>query len=63
MGPYSYYLNDIIGTGFTSTVYRGIKDDDKNQIVAMKVIQLADMTSHRRELLDSEVRILKMVYH
>jgi hypothetical protein len=63
VGPYSYYLNDIIGTGFTSTVYRGIKDDDKNQIVAMKVIQLADMTSHRRELLDSEVRILKMVYH
>jgi serine/threonine protein kinase len=29
----------------------------------MKVVQLTGMTHHRRELLENEVRILKMVNH
>ena len=53
VGPYSYKLNDIIGSGFTSTVYKGIKDNDKSQIVAIKVVNLNNMKPHRKNLLDN----------
>ena len=53
VGPYSYKLNDIIGSGFTSTVYKGIKDNDKNQMYAIKVVNLNNMKPHRKVLLDN----------
>jgi hypothetical protein len=51
IGPYSYKLNDILGYGFSSIVYRGCKDDDKRQVVALKVVKTAGMAKHRRNLL------------
>ena len=51
IGPYSYKLCDVIGSGFSSVVYKGCKDNDKSQVVAIKVVQLKDMPSHRRQLL------------
>ncbi len=36
---YSYGLNDRIGVGFSSTVYRGANESTKDQ-VAIKVIDL-----------------------
>jgi len=53
VGPYSYHLNDVIGSGFSSVVYRGLKDNDKRQVVALKVVQLHNMSSHRRMLLEN----------
>lgn len=29
IGCYSYYLNECIGSGFSSQVYRGCKNDNK----------------------------------
>jgi serine/threonine protein kinase len=63
IGPYSYKLNEVIGSGFSSVVYRGYKDNDKSQVVAIKVVQLHGMRSHRRLLLEKEIKILKMVEH
>lgn len=51
IGPYSYKLSDVIGCGFSSVVYKGIKDNDKSQVVAIKVVQLSSLHSHRRQLL------------
>jgi len=59
IGPYSYRLSEVIGSGFSSTVYRGWKDNDKSQVVALKVVKISDMTEHRRKLLENEVKILK----
>ncbi len=51
VGPYCYRLSDVIGSGFSSTVSKGYKDNDKNQLVAIKVVKLKDMKAHRRQLL------------
>jgi serine/threonine-protein kinase ULK/ATG1 len=40
IGPFSFYLSDIIGQGYSSFVYKGIKDNDKQQVVAIKVIDI-----------------------
>lgn len=63
VGPYSYKLADVIGSGFSSVVYKGIKDNDRTQVVAIKVIQLHKMKSHHRRLLDNEIKILKTISH
>jgi len=59
IGPYSYRLTDVIGSGFSSTVYKGYKDNDKSQVVALKVVKISDMKDHRRKLLENEVKVLK----
>lgn len=53
IGPYSFYLNDIVGSGFSSTVYKGIKDDDKNSTFAIKVVKLGGIGSSRKNLLEN----------
>ena len=53
IGPFSYRLNDVIGSGFTSKVYRGYKSNDKSSVVAIKVISLESMRPHRRQLLEN----------
>lgn len=40
IGPFSFYLHDVIGRGFSSVVYRGVKDNDRSQSVALKVVPL-----------------------
>lgn len=51
IGPYSFYLTDLIGQGYSSFVYKGIKDNDKQQLVAIKVVDIEKMNSHRKKLL------------
>lgn len=63
IGPYSYYLNDIIGEGYSSTVYRGIKNNLKSTSYAIKVINLISMSSAKRKLLDNEISILESLDH
>ena len=53
IGPFSFYLNDVIGRGFSSVVYKGVRDNDKAQAVALKVVGLEGMSPHRRLLLDN----------
>lgn len=43
IGPYSYRSRNVVGCGFSSLVYKGIKNDDKTHFVAIKVVQLADL--------------------
>jgi hypothetical protein len=59
IGPYSYRLSDVIGSGFSSIVYKGYKDNDKSKVVALKVVNINNMKEHRRKLLENEVKILK----
>jgi hypothetical protein len=53
IGPFSFYLHDVVGRGFSSVVYRGARDNDKNQAVALKVVPLEEMSPHRRLLLEN----------
>lgn len=40
---YSYFLSDVIGKGFSSTVYKG-KNKDSGVSVAIKVIDLRKLS-------------------
>ena len=47
IGKYSFYLKNTIGSGYGSRVYKGIKDNNKTEWYAIKVIKLKDMnTTH-----------------
>jgi serine/threonine-protein kinase ULK/ATG1 len=53
----------VIGSGFSSVVYRGWKDNDRSQLFALKVVKTGEMKEHRRRMLENEVKVLKMVQH
>jgi hypothetical protein len=40
IGDFYYYLNKIIGTGYSSIVYEGKKNGDKQTKYAIKAIKL-----------------------
>jgi serine/threonine protein kinase len=63
VGPYSYRLNQVIGSGFSSTVYRGCRNNDKAQVVAIKVVHLVGMKPHRQAMLAKEIAIFKKIEH
>ncbi len=46
IGAYYYHLDQVIGCGFSSIVYRGRGPNREH--VALKVIPLAGMSKHRR---------------
>jgi hypothetical protein len=50
IGPYSYRLDDIVGSGFSSTVYKGFKDNNLASPVAIKVVQVRHLKHHSRSL-------------
>ena len=56
---YSYGLNDVIGKGYSSHVYKG-RQDDNNSPVAVKVIDLRLLKNDiNKVLLESEIQVLK----
>ncbi|XP_051912251.1 serine/threonine-protein kinase atg1-like [Hippocampus zosterae] len=60
---YSYRLNERIGKGYSSQVYRG-RDDLTNEPVALKVIDLKGLKDAvSKEMLESETAILKELNH
>ncbi|CAK75830.1 unnamed protein product (macronuclear) [Paramecium tetraurelia] len=60
---YSYLLNDILGEGYSSKVYKGIHNDT-GQVVAIKVINLQTLvTPISQSLLKNEISIIKQLNH
>lgn len=59
IGCYSYNLCDCIGSGYSSQVFKGCKNDNKSITYAMKVIKLAKMSKGNYQLLQNEINILK----
>jgi hypothetical protein len=43
IGPYSFYLKNLIGSGYGGRVYKGIRDNNKNTWYAIKIIKLKGM--------------------
>lgn len=43
VGRYSFYLKNLIGSGYSSKVYKGIRDNIKGTWYAIKVIKIRDM--------------------
>ena len=63
IGPYYYHLNDCIGSGYSSQVYRGYLQKDSQSVFAIKVIQLKDLDKANLELLENEIKVLKQFEH
>jgi serine/threonine protein kinase len=56
---YSYGLNDVIGKGYSSQVYKG-RNDETSESVAVKVIDMRLLKNDiNKILLESEILILK----
>lgn len=56
---YSYGLNDVIGKGYSSHVYKG-RNDQTGEPVAVKVIDLRLLKNDiNKVLLESEIQVLK----
>lgn len=56
---YSYSLNDLIGKGFSSKVYKG-KNEKTGELVAIKVIDMKMVTNEvEKSLLSQEINALK----
>lgn len=53
IGNYFYYLNDCIGAGYSSQVYKGFKNDNRDIKYAIKVIKLAKMSKGNYQLLQN----------
>jgi serine/threonine-protein kinase ULK/ATG1 len=63
IGRYSFYLKHLIGSGYSSRVYRGIRDNNKTQNFAIKVIKLKDMNVANIHLLNNEIDIHQQLKH
>ena len=53
----------MIGSGFSSRVYKGIRDNNKGQNFAIKVIKLKDMSVANIHLLNNEIEIHQQLKH
>lgn len=63
VGEYSYYLNDIIGSGYSSHVYRCHHQSNPNITYAIKVIKLSRLAKPTLNLLHNEIKILQSLEH
>ncbi|CAD8150246.1 unnamed protein product [Paramecium pentaurelia] len=60
---YTYDLNDLIGQGYSSKVYKGL-NTLTNQVVAIKVISIQQLiTPISKSLLKNEINVLKLINH
>ncbi|CAD8055361.1 unnamed protein product [Paramecium sonneborni] len=60
---YTYALSDLIGSGYSSKVYKGI-NTITNQVVAIKVISMQQLnTPISKSLLKNEINVLKLISH
>lgn len=53
MGDYAYYLADLIGSGYSSQVYKCHHREQRNNLYAIKVIKLSRMTKGNYQLLQN----------
>jgi hypothetical protein len=53
----------MIGSGYSSKVYKGIKDNNKHQWYAIKVIKLKEMNVANIYLLNNEIDIIQKLDH
>lgn len=63
IGPYSFHLKNIIGSGYGGRVYKGIRDNNKTVWYAIKIIKLKDMNLANIYLLNSEIAIIQQLDH
>ena len=63
IGPYSFYQQDLIGSGTSGKVYKCIKNNKKEEIFAIKVVKLKEISRPTQKLLKSEIDILEDLDH
>jgi|JI6StandDraft_1071083.scaffolds.fasta_scaffold11740_3 serine/threonine protein kinase len=59
---YTYRTSNCIGEGYTSKVYKCSKDGS-NETFAIKVVDLKKYSASNREMLESEVSIVRQLDH
>lgn len=63
IGAYSFYVKNLLGSGYGGSVYKGIKDNNKSMWYAIKVIKTKDMPAGNSILLKNEISILQELDH
>ncbi len=63
IGDYAYYLNDLIGSGYSSNVYKCFKQSEPHVIYAVKVIRLNKLAKSNLNMLQNEIKILQTLDH
>lgn len=63
IGDYYYYLNDLIGCGYSSQVFKGYHKQRREHTLAIKVIKMSKITKANYHLLQNEICILKNLDH
>ena len=63
VGEYAYYLNDLVGSGYSSQVYICHHRSDPNSQYAIKVIKLTKLAKSTIHLLQNEIKILQSLDH
>ena len=63
IGDYAYYLNDLIGSGYSSQVYKCFHREQPNITYAIKVINLSKLAKANLNLLRDEIKILQTLNH
>ena len=61
IGPYTYFTDKQIGSGYSSKVYKGIKGGDEEY--AVKVIELKKFSHSNLEMLENEIAIISQLDH
>lgn len=63
IGPYTFHTKNKLGSGYSGSVYKAIKDNNKNFPYAVKVIKTKDMKTANSHLLKTEISILQELDH
>ena len=53
VGRYSFYYKHLLGSGYGGRVYKGIRDNSKENWFAIKVIRLKEMSAAHRYMLSN----------
>lgn len=51
IGRYSFYAKNLVGSGYSSKVFRAVRDNIKGEWLAIKVIKIASMRPSHLQLL------------
>lgn len=63
VGEYAYYLKDIIGSGYSSQVFKCHRRNEPTKTLAIKVIKLSKLAKANLQFLENEIKILQKVDH
>jgi serine/threonine protein kinase len=63
LGYYSYNEHDLLGSGYSSKVYKATRIDNPSQLYAIKAINTSQFDAASLSLLDQEIKVHQSLSH